>query len=225
MSAVVAEAALETVAVEQRHEELKVLFLAVVRRRRHEQEMAAEPAKLLADPVALRVFDLAPEIAGRHAMGLVADDQVPLGGLGELLLQILIAGEHVEPGDQPVAAVEGIARARGFNHVARQDVELQTEFVTELVLPLLDEVSRSDDQAALQIAPCAQLLDQQPGHDRLARPRIVGQQEAQRLTRQHLAIDGGYLMRQWIDQAGVNGEIGIEMMRERDPVRFRDQSQ
>ena len=32
-------------------------------------------------------------------------------------------------------------------------------------------------------------------------------------------------MRQWIDQAGVNGEIGIEMMRESDPVRFRNQAQ
>ena len=157
-------------------------------------------------------------------MGLVADDQVPLGGLGELFLEILIAGEHVEPRDQPVAVVEGIARARGFDHAPCQDVELQTEFLAKFVLPLLDEASRGDDQAALQVAPCAQLLDQQPGHDRFARPRIVCQQEAQRLTRQHLAIDGGDLVRQWIDQAGVNGEIGIEMMRERDPVRFRDQA-
>ena len=37
----VAKAALEAVAVEQRHEELEVLFLAVVRCRRHEQEMTA----------------------------------------------------------------------------------------------------------------------------------------------------------------------------------------
>ena len=158
-------------------------------------------------------------------MGLVADDQVPLGALSELLLEVLVAGEYVEPGDQPVAVVEGIARARGFDHVARQDVELQTEFLAELVLPLLDEAPRGDDQTALQVAPCAQLLDQQPGHNRLARPRIVGEQEAQRLARQHLAVDGGDLVRQWIDQAGVNGEIGVEMMRERDPVRFRDQTE
>jgi hypothetical protein len=36
----VAKLALEAVAVEQRHEELEVLFLAVVRRRRHQQEVA-----------------------------------------------------------------------------------------------------------------------------------------------------------------------------------------
>ena len=35
----VAEAALEPVTVKQRHEELKVRLLAVVRRRRHQQEM------------------------------------------------------------------------------------------------------------------------------------------------------------------------------------------
>ena len=158
-------------------------------------------------------------------MGLVADDQIPFSGLGELFLQILIAGKHVEPGDQPVAIVEGIARARGFDHLARQDVELQTELLAELVLPLLDEASRGDDQAAFQITPRTQLLDQQSGHNRLACPRIVGQQETQRLTRQHFAIDGGDLMGQWIDQTGVNGEVGIEMMRERNPVRFRDQTQ
>ena len=38
----VAEVALETVAIEQRHEELEVLLLAVVRRRRHQQEVARE---------------------------------------------------------------------------------------------------------------------------------------------------------------------------------------
>ena len=32
-------------------------------------------------------------------------------------------------------------------------------------------------------------------------------------------------MRQRVDKTGVNGEIGIEVMRERNPVRFRDQTQ
>ena len=39
----VAEPALEAVGVEQRHEELEVLFLAVMRRRRHQQEVARAP--------------------------------------------------------------------------------------------------------------------------------------------------------------------------------------
>ena len=44
----VAEAALEAVAVEQRHEELEVLFLAVVRRRRHQQEVPRQRREELA---------------------------------------------------------------------------------------------------------------------------------------------------------------------------------
>ena len=115
--------------------------------------MAAELAKLLTDPVTLGELDLAAEIAGRHAMGLVADDQVPFGGPGKPFLQVLVAGEHVEPGDQPVAVVEGIARARGLDHVAGENVELQIEFLAKLVLPLFDEAARRDDQAALQIRP------------------------------------------------------------------------
>ncbi len=41
----VAESALEPVAVEQRHEKLEVLLLAVVRRRRHQQKMPSERAE------------------------------------------------------------------------------------------------------------------------------------------------------------------------------------
>ena len=73
----VAEPPLEAVAVEQRHEQLEVLFLAVVRRRRHQQQMPADLSELLPDLVALGVFDLAAEIGRRHAVGFIADDQVP----------------------------------------------------------------------------------------------------------------------------------------------------
>ena len=73
----VAEAALEAVAVEQRHEELEVLLLAVVRRGGHQQEVAGEGREQLAQLVALGVLDLAAEEGGRQLVGLVADDQVP----------------------------------------------------------------------------------------------------------------------------------------------------
>ena len=78
----VAEAALEAVAVEQRHEELEVLFLAVVRRGRHQQEVARERREELAEPVALGVLDLAAEEGGRHLVRLVADDRGPSGSPG-----------------------------------------------------------------------------------------------------------------------------------------------
>ena len=73
----VAEAALEAVAIEQGHEELEVLFLAVVRRGGHQQEVAGERREQLAQPVALGVLDLAAEERGGHLVGLVARRRGP----------------------------------------------------------------------------------------------------------------------------------------------------
>ena len=48
----------------------------------------------------------------------------------------------------------------------------------------------------LQVAAGDQLLDQQPRHDGLARAGVFGEQEAQRLARQHRVVDAGDLVRQ-----------------------------
>ena len=88
----VAEPALEAVAVEQRHEELEVLFLAVVRRRRHQQEVPGQRREQLPELVALGVLDLAAEEGGRHLVRFVADDEVPAAvGRLELRLHVLVA--------------------------------------------------------------------------------------------------------------------------------------
>ena len=55
----IAEASFKAVAVQERHEQLEVFLLAVVRRRRHEQEVAGKSREQLAEPVALRRLDLA----------------------------------------------------------------------------------------------------------------------------------------------------------------------
>ena len=89
----VAEPPLEAVAIQQGHEELEILFLAVVRRGRHQQEMPRERGEQLAQPVALGVLDLAAEVGGRHLVGFVADDQVPPAVRRlELLLHIFVRG-------------------------------------------------------------------------------------------------------------------------------------
>jgi len=58
---------------------------------------------------------------------------------------------------------ERIAAARGLDRLASQDVELKTEFEMQLVLPLIDEAARGNDQAATQIAANHELLDEQAG--------------------------------------------------------------
>ena len=120
---------------------------------------------------------------------------------------------------------ERIAGERRLDLVARQDVEAETEFLGQLVLPLLDQTAGRDDQAAFQIAADQQFLDQQPGHDRLAGAGIVGEQEPQRLPRQHLAIDGRDLVRQRLDLRSADGEVGVEEVGQPDAVCFRCQPQ
>ena len=106
---------------------------------------------------------------------------------------------------------------------AGDDLERQAELREQLVLPLLDQAARADDQAAAQIAADEQLLDEQPGHDRLAGAGVVGQQEPQRLARQHLAVDGGDLVRQRLDERGVDGQQRVEQVGQADAVGLGDE--
>ena len=221
----IAEASLETVTVQQGHEELEVLFLAVVRGGGHEQKVTAVSAQNAAKVVALGVFHLITEEGGGHAVGFVADDQIPLGRRPEPGLEVVVPAQHIESGDQQVVLLEGIAAARSLDHIAGQDVEAEPEFVGQLVLPLLDQPARRHHQASLQVAARHQLLDQEAGHDGLAGAGIIGQQKAQRLARQHLAIDGGDLVRQRLDQRRVDRQVGIEKVGKPDAQRLRSQPQ
>lgn len=49
-----------------------------------------------------------------------------------------------------------------------------------------------------QIAANKQFLDKEARHDSSARAGIVSEQKAEGLTWQHLAVQEGYLMRQWV---------------------------
>ena len=146
----IAKAPLEAVAVEQRHEELEVLFLAVVRRGRHQQEVPRERREQLAEPVALGVLDFAAEHGGRHLVGFVADHQVPAAvGRLELLLHVFVARELVEAGDDEVGFEEPVAGARRFQLVVGEDLERQMESAVEFVLPLLGQAAGADDRGSV----------------------------------------------------------------------------
>ena len=93
------------------------------------------------------------------------------------------------------------------------DVEVEVEFLGQLILPLLNDAARRDDQATLHIATNHQLLDQEPGHDGLTRSRVVREQEAERLGRQHVTVNGGDLVRQRLDLGGVDRQVGVEQVR------------
>jgi len=85
----VAGLAVEAVGIEQREEQLEVLFLAVVGRGR-QQQVADMRAELLGKAEAPGLFQLRPGIMGGKLVGLVKDGEVP-AWRAELLLELFIA--------------------------------------------------------------------------------------------------------------------------------------
>ena len=77
-------------------------------------------------------------------------------------------------------------------------------------MPIGDESARGDDEAIVEIATGAEFFDEKPGHNRLARARIVGEEIAQWNARKHFLIDGSNLMRQWDDIGRMHGIEWIE---------------
>ena len=112
----VTKATLETVAVEEGHEELEVFLFAVMRRGRHQQKVTGQAGQQLAQAVALGVVDLTAKEGRRHLMRLVTHDQVPatIRGL-KLMLYVFIARQLVQASDNEIGLhkpVAGPARLR-----------------------------------------------------------------------------------------------------------------
>jgi hypothetical protein len=94
-------------------------------------------------------------------MGLIADHQIPAAfGGHELLPDLLVAREFVEPGDDQVGFKKPVAAVSGFELVVGEDFEGELESPPKLVLPLFGQAAGADDQSALEVAPDDQLLDE-----------------------------------------------------------------
>ena len=212
-----AELAVEAVTVEQRHEELEVFFLAVVGRGRHQQVMACETAQELAQLKARGFINLVAKVVGRHLVGLVHHNQIPLG-LGQQLLVFLVARELVQAGNQAVLFGKVVAAVALLLFFAAEQLEVQAELLAQFVLPLLCQGAGRDDEHAPGIGTQGHFSDQQARHHGLAGTGIVGQHKAQRLARQHGFVNGGNLVRQGFDVGGVYRHQGVEQMRQADAV-------
>ena len=216
--------ALEAVGIDQRHEELEIRILAVVRRGGQQEEVARKAGEQAAELVALRAVHLAAPEGGGHLVRLVADDEVPLRG-PELFLRFRAAGEFVQPRDAQFGFLKGVAGDGGGQAVIGEDLKAQVELLVKLVLPLFGQIARADDQAAAHIAADHQFLDEQAGHDGLARAGVVRQHVAQRLTGQHFLVHRRDLVRQRLDGRGVHGQIGVEEVSEVDAVGLRGEAE
>ena len=87
--------------------------------------------------------------------------------------------------------------------------EAKTKLFLKLVLPLLHQRTRSDDEAAPQVAAEHQLLCVKSRHDRLASAWVIGEKEAKRLAQQHHAVNSCDLVRQRLDCRQSQRKIGI----------------
>ena len=134
---------------------------------------------------------------GAHLVGLVDDDEVPVRP-EEALLRVLDAGDPRDGGHHLVLLEPGILAVLAPKHLPAHDVERLTELVLHLALPLECEVCRSDDECPLDEAADLQLLQEEPGHDRLPGPRVVGQEEPDTGHLQEVVVDRFELVREGV---------------------------
>ena len=129
-----------SVSVQQLEKEREVLRVALVRGRGQEEEVIRRVAKQLAELVALALVRL---VAGRHAMGLVHNYEVPVD-LAQPRQDVLPLRE-IERRDDPLL-LEPLVDAKLITQVGPlQDHKLLVEFFLQLPLPLECEIGRTDD--------------------------------------------------------------------------------
>ena len=106
---------------------------------------------------------------------------------------------------------------------AIHEVEVQPELGQHLPPPLDGQARRGDDQHPRHALAALQFLEEQPGHDGLARAGVVGQQCAHHGARQQALVDRLELVRQGIDAAGVEARVGIDGVGQAQAVRLHPQ--
>ncbi len=164
----VTKTAFKAVAVEECHEELEVSLFPVVRvavisrkwRVRVESSWPSRTAWCIS---------FGPEDRG-DILWASSQPRHPTGNPAlELPLHILVARELVERAMTRLVSRSN-CRACGFEPVVSENLEGQMEAVVELVLPLLGEAARADDETALQVPAAISSLIRGP-HDRFAGAR------------------------------------------------------
>jgi hypothetical protein len=74
-------------------------------------------------------------------------------------------------------------------HGRKNDLERLVKPAQQFVLPLDGQRRGAEDQDAINRLPELHLLDEETGHDCLARTGIVGEQKAQPRLRQHFHVN------------------------------------
>ena len=208
------------VAVEKLEEEREVVRVALVRRGGQQQQVVRRVAQQLAQLVPLALVRF---VARRHPVRLVHDHQVPVR-LAQAR-QDVAALREVERGHRPRLPHPLVHAELRAQVAAAQHDERLVELLPQLALPLEREVRGGDDQDALGEAPQPQLADQQPGHDRLARAGVVGEQEPHPRRLQQVVVDRLQLVRQRVDARDRQREVRVELPGDAEDVGLQPQPQ
>ena len=217
------EASLKTVPVKQREEQLEILLLPGVRRGRHQKQVLGLAGQHPAQREAPRglYLRIPRRVVGAHPVGLIDHGHVPVHR-PQLVHEGVTARHLVHADNQVRMLLEYVSLSR-IDHERRQHLEGQAELRVELVVPLIHQSSRGNDDGALAVRAQHHLFQVEARHDRLARARIVRQKEAQRHLREHVLVDGANLMGQRLDVGGGHRSHRIVERRVLDAQRLRGQ--
>ena len=205
----------------------EAVVVAVVRRRRQQQQVVAVLGEPLGELVAFRALHLVAAAGrslrvGAALVGFVDDDEIPALPPDPFPDVVLLG--VVDRRDDLGLALPEIQKlllvVRGVD-----DLERLAEEAQQLVLPLNGQRRGDQNQAPVDGFAELQLLDEQPGHDRLAGAGVVGEQEAQPRLRQHLPIDRLDLVRQGADARQADGELPVVGIGQTDAGGLHQQAQ
>ena len=136
----------------------------------------------------------------------------------QALLRVVDPGHPRDRRHDLVVLGPGVRAVARAEDVAAYDMERLAELVLHLSLPLERQVRGRHDERALHEAARLQLLEEQAGHDRLARTGIVGEQEPDARNLQEIFVDGLKLVRQRVDPRDREREVWVVFVGEAEPV-------
>ena len=140
-------------------------------------------------------------------MRLIHDGDIPL----HLLQQpheTIIARNLVHAHDEVGMRFKGVF-AGGIVTGGIENLEVEVEFLGELIPPLLHQATRHHNDGTLTTGAQNKFLQIEAGHNGFSRAGVVGKQKPQGDSRQQLLIHGPNLVRQRVDVGTIDGNHGI----------------
>ena len=217
----------EQIGVDEPDEMGEAVVVPVVRGGREQEHVVGVRGQFLGDLVALGLLGLvaAPGAAlgvGAALVGLVDDHEVPPFAPSPLADPILLG--VIEGRDDVRGPVPGVDELLLVDR-REDDVEGLAEPAEQLVLPLDGERRGAEDEDAIDGLAELHLLEEQARHDRLARPRVVRQEEAEPRLRQHPEVDGLDLVGERPDAGEAHREMPVVGVGEADAGGLDEQPQ